>query len=63
MSSFDAEVAVLPTARAGRPRRIVNFEASLREVGATASILSVTNLSTDGCRVPIESEVQSGALI
>ena len=48
----EAEIAVFRSGddRAA-PRRLVNFAASLREMGATASKVEILDLSSTGCRI------------
>jgi hypothetical protein len=49
--SHIARVAVVPVEQRAFPRRSVNFSARVRELGAVASDVVVTDISRFGCRL------------
>jgi hypothetical protein len=55
-----AQVAILPVDHRRRIRRIVNFEAILREVDCTARLVTVRDLSETGCKVAPFSDGELG---
>lgn len=60
---YNAELAILPgTEQRTMPRRIVNFAAVVRDSGATARDVQISDLSPGGCRITA-SQLEKGAEI